>query len=420
MNADFWGELCDGIKQNYSDQQCHDLRLLENGIGDKWRKQNWKLYHRVSSRKAKTRGRLCWELSPSMKLSAYPVGQCPPIAQHPMPLPFVGGYHPKMDGFIVPTAIGIEYVDAEPASTLDAPPTYVIHNVPRCYVESELKIREHKKTVKRDIWRNGQKDVIDDVTSYMETTEKDIHFIELSNRTRFVNGMVESESESTTKMRIEACKRWCAPRTDNNPKSESFGELLPIGKLTTTADGRDVPDILVSDWQDDGQGISLASIPQYVRSALAKQWRSMLEQFRPGLKLYAIRREFIQEALQTIAQHHYEVLRGIRQFAGVCDGLHAVCQVFILRYGIKRKSNAEKGLENDFATARKVNRRGMSDDIVRMMAGEIEFATGRQELVVRSILCGENQEALAQRMGISQSTISKEWKACIEFNRAMK
>jgi len=326
---------------------------------------------------------------------------------------------PKMSGMIV-QGVGdeLEGIPAEPcerpSDCVGVP--YRNYGVPVFSTDTKLRMIETKRDITRQVWRNGQKDTVEDVRFDFECRKQTIHLVALSNRITFATDINEPETEKQTLFRQDCCKRWTAVRFDTNPKSETFGQQLPVGTTIKTADGREIPDIRDSEWTLKNGSIDPDSVHRYITAAIRHAFASFAGQLRHvygSYRAFTIFQEFRQDCLNEISCNFRQCLKGLKHYRGTCDGLRTVTRQYMLSYCIR---DNEKSVDTSPLSQKvKKNVRGRECDVVAAMESP-KFYDSRIKRIYELQAKGHNQEEVATKIGVTVKTIQNEMKKLIDFN----
>jgi hypothetical protein len=326
---------------------------------------------------------------------------------------------PKMSGMIV-QGIGdeLENILPEPAarpSDCNGIP-YRNFGVPVFSTDTKLRMVETRREITRQVWKNGQKDIVEDVRFDFECRKQMIHLVALSNRIEFATDINEPETEKQTIFRLDCCKRWTAIRFDTNPKSETFGQQLPIGTTIKTADGREIPDIRDSEWILKNGSINPDSVHRYITAAIRHAFASFAGQLRHvygSYRAFTIFQEFRQDCLNEISCNFRQCLKGLKHYRGTCDGLRTVTRQYMLSYCIR---DNEKSVDvSPLSQKVKKNVRGRECDVVAAMQAP-KFYDSRIKRIYELQAKGHSQEETGKLIGLSVETVRREMKKLIDFN----
>lgn len=413
---DFWTNLVESIKNQHNAENNNREMLRQRKVTKVWRKDTFKAFYLLKyNAKRKTVQR---KIRPSLSVGIW--------CRHLPTDNFMPGYHPKMDGFSIRDSFGgIVNINPELPQTITVEP-FMSHPL-TVSQENRPKRKEYRRQVTRPIWRDGQKDTIEDATTVTEWREHIVRIATLSNRCSF-DYTYTDESEmlgpkdsqiSRKQFREDSCKRWIEPRLDFE------GNLLPQNSLAICDDGRQIPDLTLDDWKLGSDGYILDSIPRYVVKSVLSAFRLNLQGgnasnnggLRPcysGKQRSDIRHEFVQECLQEIAVAHLMCLRNITRFTGVLNSaLSRILTEFVRRYcsgGSNRDRSAlvERTKRNANALATRLSQ-----------FADLQYQDENAREIVRMASSGETQTEIADRLKISQPKVSRILKETIALNRVL-
>lgn len=419
FDGDYWAIVCETILADNRDGVNHAEKRKALRAEKLWRRDTFRAFYRLKhNAKRKTVQRVIRkELSAGL--------WCRHTASDNN---FNSGFVPKMAGFSERTALGdIVNIDAELPSTMVIPILEQYDSL-RIGTENRPTRTEHRKAFTRTIWRNGQKDTIEDSTSYVEWRERLVNVAAFSSRCTF-DFTYKPEAEDVfgpkdapiqrSAFREDCNRRWIEPRLDFE------GNLLPQNSLAKCDDGRDIPDLNLANWQLGADGYVLDSVPRYVTKSILSAFRLNIAAgnaqnnggLRPcynGKQRADIRHEFVQECLQTVALAHLECLRCVRKFTGILNSaLSRIITDFVRKYcaggsARDRKATIERTKRNANALAQKL----------AQFSG-LQFQSDADEQIVKGIMAGHTQTELAESLKVSQQTVSKRIKETIALNRVL-
>lgn len=166
---------------------------------------------------------------------------------------------------------------------------------------------------------------------------------------------------------------------------------------------------------------------RYVGTSIRRSFRTMLG--RGKLKCYFSLRadgswtrgtrllwqEYKEECLQQIAEHHLAVLADAERWISVCYGISSVELVFLRRYGEK---NRDKSVDAVGIAEKNRSARIMPElELLPKNLADIQTITPRHTEIIAAIASGlTNHRAIAEAIGVSQPTVSKDIRELIEYN----
>ena len=413
---DFWATICEGIlsENNSANNEIERRKAVRSG--KLWRRDTFRAYYKLKhNTKRKTVQRV---IRPSLSVGIW----CRHLASDDC----VPGYHVKSDGFSIRDVFG-EVVNISPELFTDVVVAPIERFPLRVSQENRPKRKEYRRQITRPIWRNGEKDTIEDATTVTEWRDHVVTIASVSNQVSFdytytdetdMTGPKDNQV-SRKEFREASCKRWVEPRLDFE------GELLPPNNLATCDDGRQIPSLDLDNWKLGVDGYILDSVPRYVVKSVLSSFRLNIAAgnaennggLRPiysGKQRADIRHEFIQECLQEIAVAHLMCLRNISRFTGMLNGgLSRVLTEFVRRYcagGSNRNRSA-------LIERTKRNGRALAQTLAQF--AELKYQDATSESIVKMASRGETQQAIAAELRVSQQSVSKRLKETIAFNRVL-
>ena len=418
---DFWATICDSIKTEHNAENNEIERRKAVRSQKLWRRDTFRAYYTLKhNTKRKTVQRV---IRPSLSVGIW--------TRHLASDNHTPGYHVKSDGFSIRDSFG-EVINIPPEVYTDVIVTPVERFPLKVTQENRPKRKEYRRQITRPIWRNGQKDTIEDATTVTEWRDHVVTVASFSNQVSFdytytdETDMVGPKDNqiSRKEFREASCKRWIEPRLDFE------ANLLPPNSLATCDDGRQIPSLDLDNWKLGTDGYILDSVPRYVVKSVLSSFRLNIAAgnaennggLRPcydGKQRSDIRHEFIQECLQEIAVAHLMCLRNITRFTGVLNGgLSRVLTEFVRRYcagGSNRNRAAliERTKRNANALAQKIGQ-----------FAELKFQDETSERVLKLAMAGNTQIEIAEELRktgkpISQQAVGKRIKETIAFNRVL-
>lgn len=126
-------------------------------------------------------------------------------------------------------------------------------------------------------------------------------------------------------------------------------------------------------------------------------WNRLYSKTKPQYNVETMRivkDDFIDECVQEIAVSYNAAIKGQGRFLSLWEGCGRVSGRFVKQYGSRRKE--------------------APDSIPADMKKEIDFSrfTPRQQQILRYLVAGYNQQEAGERLGLSDSTISRELELC--------
>lgn len=128
-------------------------------------------------------------------------------------------------------------------------------------------------------------------------------------------------------------------------------------------------------------------------AGIAKSFRKLSAGFKPGLDLKTlkvIQSDYFDECLQSISLEYWKAKRGQGLFSSLFQGIGKVQGQFRKAYG--------------------VNRNDIPDTFPIQTKKELDFSgfSPRQQQILAYLTAGYNQGEAAERLGLSDSTVSRE------------
>ncbi len=383
-----------------------------------------------------------------VKLSKIPEGFVE-LAIHPakpiLPFPTM----PKMAGFSVPFGDSIEPIEPVPPALPEEcnGTPYTKHETPQFWEDEKLYFKEEKQPIRKErklaipksalpwlgetvFFNDGDDtstmvlkpfliDTVDDYYGSLKVIRHSVPMVSTSSRCSFESDIGKPETEKQKAFRQDCCKRWTTQRFGTNPNAPDYDKPLPVGKLVTTKDGRQIPDIQDSSWKLKRGRIDADSVHRYITASIRHAFKAFAGQLRhvySSFDVFGIFQEFQQDCLQEICCNFRQNLEGLRHYRGTCDGISRISRIYMLEFGIREKSK-----EVDVASGQqkvKRNNKGRTQAIVSdILKRDLKFCDGRQEVFYKLACAGHSYAEIATKCKVSASLVEKEFKRLKAHNQ---